>query len=1166
MTLSPNNDVPSVSVIMPAYCMAEFIGAAIGSVLNQTFNDFEIIVVNDGSPDTIELERALEPYREHIVYVEQANRGCSAARNAAIGRARGGLIAFLDADDYWEPEYLSEQVKFLETNPSVDLVYTDGLLVGESPLAGHTFMKTAPSTGEVTLEALLRARCTVLLSGTVARRQAILDVGLFDERLRCSEDYDLWLRLAMGGGRLAYQRKVLLCKRIHTASLSADDVNLHKHALLVLEKTRRDGKLSEREQEALTELVARLTAAVNLARAKRELAAGDFAAATEGIKSANGFYRSWKLRLMLMLLRYSPRVLLHVFNLRGKLICERASAGFDGGGSFTVRAAWLFFAKTFAFGLSFILPMLLVRQLSQHEFGLYKQVFLIVGTAIYVLPLGFGMSAFYFLPRERKRRDQVVFNILLFYLLMGGAACVALLLRPSLLATVFSSDEITGYAPLIGLVILLWVVSSFLEVAALANQESRLATIFIIVSQLAKTLLMLAAALALASVEALVYAAIIHGILQTTMLLLYLRSRFGIFWRRIDWAMVRTQMAYALPIGLASVLFLVQADLHNYFVSHQFSAAEFAIYAVGCFNLPFIGILSECVGSVTIPRVSYLQKNNHHRDIVELIANMMRKLAALYFPIYFFLLVTGREFITVLFTSQYESSWPIFAINLTMIPLGLVASACDPAIRAYAEHRYFIMKVRAAVIAALCVALWFGTRRFGLLGAIAVVVVFNLVERAVIAAKVVRILGVKRRDAALLKDIGKMAAAAFAAAVAAWTLRSFLLEASPLVLLAACGIVFCLAYVAGLQVLGVLTSEEREFIARRLRRPPRFVWKRTAVPLADTGMIGVGYGMWGTQPVTEPPCPPIAGSPVLSRSATTQIHVGELTPRRYWDLAHASEREFWETKRRGKESANGTPSLSCRIKRFIKLLLGKRLLDYMGSYEEYLLWNSVYGRYMPRKDGARVLEVGSAPGDFVVKLSQNFNFVPYGIEYSDSGVELNRQIFAENNINPNNVIHGDFLSDEFHNKYQGKFDIVISRGFIEHFTDAKGVVEKHINLLAKGGLLIVSIPNLHGFNYLLARIFHKEVIAMHNLSIMRKREFAQLFDRSRLSPTYCDYSGTFNFGLFNVRKDSPLHSLLSLCMKLQVILNVLFRLLLRDRGAESRFFSPTLIFIGTKLE
>src|SRR6185436_9569519 len=148
--------------------------------------------------------------------------------------------------------------------------------------------------------------------------------------------------------------------------------------------------------------------------------------------------------------------------------------------SLSARAALMMCAKTLAFGFTFALPLLLVRWLSQEQFGIYKQVFLFVNTSFALLPLGVGMSAFYFLPRERERRHQIVFNILLFYTFVSGLLCLLLIARPTLLATLFNSPDMTRYAPLVGLVILAWVISCSLEMIAVAYQEIRVATIFII--------------------------------------------------------------------------------------------------------------------------------------------------------------------------------------------------------------------------------------------------------------------------------------------------------------------------------------------------------------------------------------------------------------------------------------------------------------------------------------------------------------------------------------------------------------------------------------------------------------------------------------------------------------------------------------------------------------
>jgi len=488
------------------------------------------------------------------------------------------------------------------------------------------------------------------------------------------------------------------------------------------------------------------------------------------------------------------------------------------------------FAKTLGFVFSFALPLLLVRGLSQTEYGLYKQVFLVVTTSLAVLPLGFGMSAFYFLPREPERQRAVVFNIMLFNFAVGGLACLTLLIAPQLLTGLFGSAELVPYAPLIGFIILFWIVSAFLEIVAIANQEARQAMLFIIIAQFTKTALLLAAATAFASVQSLLWAALFQGILQTVVLFGYLNSRFNGFWRQFDWPLMRLQMSYALPIGFASLIFAVLIDLHNYFVSHRFGAAAFALYAVGCFSLPLVGIIGESVGSVMIPRVSQLQKQGDSREIVLLTARVMRKLAALYFPLYVFLIVVGREFIVLLFTERYLGSWPIFIINLSMLPT--LIFIVDPIMRAHAEHRFFLLKVRAILVVVLFIALWFGTRYFGLIGSISIMVSVTVIDRLIETGKAWRIIGVTRRDIVLLKDVGKIALAALTAGVAAAVAHSLALGLKPFFVLLICGLVFAPVYIACTWLFGVVTLDERNFILRHLGTVQRrMLWRRAENPL-----------------------------------------------------------------------------------------------------------------------------------------------------------------------------------------------------------------------------------------------------------------------------------------------------------------------------------------------
>ncbi len=278
-------------------------------------------------------------------------------------------------------------------------------------------------------------------------------------------------------------------------------------------------------------------------------------------------------------------------------------------------------------------------------------------------------------------------------------------------------------------------------------------------------------------------------------------------------------------------------------------------------------------------------------------------------------------------------------------------------------------------------------------------------------------------------------------------------------------------------------------------------------------------------------------------------------------MAELSTKKYWNVRWR---PGTRRGSLAGRVKALERKLVRQGLFEYTRRYSDYLLWEVIYPRYMPRSPGAKVLEIGSAPGSYLVRLSQRFGYVPYGVEYSESGVERNRQKFLAHQIDPDNVLHADFLADAFHDQYRGRFDIVVSRGFIEHFSNVGDVIDKHLNVLAPGGRLFVHIPNFRKLNYLLMWTFHRELLAMHNLDIMPKDAFAGLFDAARLERLFCGYYGTFDFGLFDTAPRSLLRPLLLGGKGLQLPLNVALRSLFGDRGRETAACSPYLLYVGIK--
>jgi glycosyltransferase involved in cell wall biosynthesis len=295
---------PLVSVIIPAFRASVDIAQALASVHAQSFTDHEVILVNDGSPDTPELETAISPFRSHLRYIVQPNRGAASARNTGIAASRSRYVALLDADDRWYPGFLESQVHYLETRPRCALVYADARITGETPLSGQRFSDQAPSDGPVTLVSLLEQRCNIPLSTVVARREAIAAAGMFDETLRRGHDADLWFRMALQGAGIGYQMAVLAERRVRSTGLSGSPIDELTRAIHVLDQFDRTHDLSIDAKTAVRIRLDRLMSRLELERAKQRLAEGHVRAARRHLDASRE--RTLKVQATRLLLRVAP--------------------------------------------------------------------------------------------------------------------------------------------------------------------------------------------------------------------------------------------------------------------------------------------------------------------------------------------------------------------------------------------------------------------------------------------------------------------------------------------------------------------------------------------------------------------------------------------------------------------------------------------------------------------------------------------------------------------------------------------------------------------------------------------------------------------------------------------------------------------------------------------
>lgn len=220
--------VPTFSIVMPAYNAAATIEAAIDSVIAQTRDDFELIVVNDGSTDdtATTVERYLGEPR--IRLISQENLGQAGARNTAIAASRGEFVSLLDSDDLWLPHYLEAMAATFAREPSAGVAYTDAWAlddrtrkIARGTVMGGQHPAVAPRDPDAFLRALLELGNFVFVGATI-RRDVLADVGPFRSGISGAEDYELWLRISAHGHRFARCPEILAVYRRRPGQASAD--------------------------------------------------------------------------------------------------------------------------------------------------------------------------------------------------------------------------------------------------------------------------------------------------------------------------------------------------------------------------------------------------------------------------------------------------------------------------------------------------------------------------------------------------------------------------------------------------------------------------------------------------------------------------------------------------------------------------------------------------------------------------------------------------------------------------------------------------------------------------------------------------------------------------------------------------------------------------------
>jgi glycosyltransferase involved in cell wall biosynthesis len=258
---------PTFSVIIAAYQVAHLVGEAVGSAIAQSLPAHEVIVCDDGSSDDI--EGALTPYRDRIVFLRKENGGEASAKNVAARAASGDFIAILDADDVFMPGRLEAFAELAATRPDLDILTTDaqleldGQVVRRCYTDGFQFVVYDQRSGIL--------KRNFILGLAAVRRDRLLAAGGFDESLRWTTDWDCWIRLILEGSRAGLVDEPLARYRLHPGSLSSQRARLLEGRVRTLEKAARHPGLEHGERQVVADSLAVNRRALDLAESREAL-------------------------------------------------------------------------------------------------------------------------------------------------------------------------------------------------------------------------------------------------------------------------------------------------------------------------------------------------------------------------------------------------------------------------------------------------------------------------------------------------------------------------------------------------------------------------------------------------------------------------------------------------------------------------------------------------------------------------------------------------------------------------------------------------------------------------------------------------------------------------------------------------------------------------------
>lgn len=482
--------------------------------------------------------------------------------------------------------------------------------------------------------------------------------------------------------------------------------------------------------------------------------------------------------------------------------------------SISRQAMVLITGRGLAAAFTFFIPVVLARYLNPSDYGTFKQIFLIYSSLFMALPFGIIQSLYYFIPKEPQRIRTYLVQSFLFLQGSGLAAILFLLFFRRSIAAYLNNPDLERYLLQLGIFIFLMLSSAYFEALLISSQKINQASLLGFVSEASKTACMLIPLLVFHQLSYLMWGMNLFAFFRFAFVLIYIVREYHLSWRDFEWGSFRQQLLYSFPFGLAVILQVTQDKLHHYVVSYQYSAAVFAIYSVGMFQLPIVELIYTPMSQLLIVRLTALRQKATRREVISLWYDITKKMAMVFFPMFILLQLIGRELMVFLFTETYLPSVPIFRIAIfTLVTAALLPEA---ALRAYADTR-FILKVTFIKLAMTLLLIFPFLRWFGLQGGVLTLVIVLALAKGVLLWKMSQLVPISLPQLLPWRDLLNIGVFSTLCSVPVLFVQEIHFS-SHFVSLAVSGTVYLLFYLVFLFTSHLITFDEKREIVRMFRQ------------------------------------------------------------------------------------------------------------------------------------------------------------------------------------------------------------------------------------------------------------------------------------------------------------------------------------------------------------